>query len=188
MKAIRIHEHGDYDVLKIEELPDAQAGPGEVLVSIKAAGINHLDTWVRRGVPGHRFPLPITPGSDAAGVVKELGPDVPMHFTAFHPDWKMMDVPSTPTSTLIRSREIAMKNGVHYAYTGNVHDEAGESTYCHHCGEKLIGRDWYVLSTWNLDEHGACKKCGTTCAGVFESKAGTWGSRRQPVRLRDFAA
>jgi len=121
-------------------------------------------------------------------VVKELGPDVPMHFTAFHPDWKMLDVPSTPLATLTRSREIAINNGVRYAYTGNVHDENGESTYCHQCGEKLIGRDWYVLSTWNLDEHGACKKCGTSCAGVFEAQAGTWGSRRQPVRLRDFAA
>jgi pyruvate formate lyase activating enzyme len=121
-------------------------------------------------------------------VVNELGPDVPMHFTAFHPDWKMMDVPSTPFNTLTRAREIAMNNGVRYAYTGNVHDEKGESTYCHHCGEKLIGRDWYVLSTWNLDEHGACNKCGTPCAGVFEAQAGTWGSRRQPVRLRDFAA
>jgi pyruvate formate lyase activating enzyme len=121
-------------------------------------------------------------------VVKELGPDVPMHFTAFHPDWKMMDVPSTPFNTLTRAREIAMNNGVRYAYTGNVHDEKGESTYCHHCGKKLIGRDWYVLSTWNLDEHGACNKCGTPCAGVFEPQAGTWGSRRQPVRLRDFAA
>ena len=121
-------------------------------------------------------------------VVKELGPDVPMHFTAFHPDWKMLDVPSTPLATLTRSREIAINNGVRYAYTGNVHDAEGESTYCHHCGEKLIGRDWYVLSTWNLDEHGACKKCGTPCAGVFEARAGTWGSRRQPVRLRDYAA
>ena len=121
-------------------------------------------------------------------VVKELGPDVPMHFTAFHPDWKMLDVPPTPFDTLTKARSIALNNGVRYAYTGNVHDEKGESTYCHHCGEKLIGRDWYVLSTWNLDEHGACKKCGTACAGVFEAKPGTWGSRRQPVRLRDFAA
>jgi pyruvate formate lyase activating enzyme len=121
-------------------------------------------------------------------VLKELGPDVPMHFTAFHPDWKMLDVPPTPFGTLTRARNIALNNGVRYAYTGNVHDEKGESTYCHHCGEKLIGRDWYVLSTWNLDEHGACKKCGTACAGVFEAKPGTWGSRRQPVRLRDFAA
>lgn len=121
-------------------------------------------------------------------VVTELGPDVPMHFTAFHPDYKMMDVPSTPFNTLTRARDIAMKNGVRYAYTGNVHDEAGESTYCHSCGQKLIGRDWYVLSTWNLDEHGNCNKCGTSCAGVFEAKPGTWGAKRLPVRLRDFAA
>ena len=121
-------------------------------------------------------------------VVKELGPDVPMHFTAFHPDWKMLDVPPTPLASLTRAREIAINNGVRYAYTGNVHDAKGESTYCHQCGETLIGRDWYVLSTWNLDEHGACKHCGTPCAGVFEAQAGTWGSRRQPVRLSDFAA
>ena len=121
-------------------------------------------------------------------VVKELGPDVPMHFTAFHPDWKMMDVPPTPIGTLTQAREIAINNGVRYAYTGNVHDAKGESTYCHQCGETLIGRDWYVLSTWNLDEHGACKQCGTPCAGVFDARAGSWGSRRQPVRLRDYAA
>jgi pyruvate formate lyase activating enzyme len=121
-------------------------------------------------------------------VITELGPDVPMHFTAFHPDYKMMDVPSTPFNTLTMARDIAMKNGVRYAYTGNVHDEAGESTYCHSCGQKLIGRDWYVLSTWNLDENGNCNKCGTSCAGVFEAKPGTWGAQRLPVRLRDFAA
>ena len=78
-------------------------------------------------------------------VVEKLGPDVPMHFSAFHPDWKMLDIPPTPKETLVRAREIAIKNGVHYAYTGNVHNEAGDSTYCHQCGEKLIGRDWYVL-------------------------------------------
>jgi len=119
-------------------------------------------------------------------VVKELGPDVPMHFTAFHPDWKMMDKPPTPLSTLKRAREIAMGNGVRYAYTGNVHDEDGESTYCHNCGTKLIGRDWYVITEWNLDEHGACRKCGTPCAGVFEARPGDWGARRLPVRLKDF--
>ncbi|MCG6887343.1 MAG: AmmeMemoRadiSam system radical SAM enzyme [Proteobacteria bacterium] len=121
-------------------------------------------------------------------VVAELGPDVPIHFTAFHPDWKMQDVPPTPTATLTQARSIALKNGIHYAYTGNVHDEEGESTYCHHCGEKLIGRDWYVLSDWNLDAHGNCAKCGTPCAGVFEARPGTWGARRLPVRLQDFAA
>ncbi len=119
-------------------------------------------------------------------VVKELGPDVPMHFTAFHPDYKMLDVPPTPSSTLTRAREIALGNGVRYAYTGNVHDKAGESTYCHNCGETLIGRDWYILSDWNLDAEGKCTKCGTSCAGVFEAGHGTWGDRRQPVRLKDY--
>ena len=121
-------------------------------------------------------------------VVENLGPDVPMHFTAFHPDWKMRDIPPTPPSTLTRARNIALKNGVHYAYTGNVHDEAGESTYCHQCGATLIGRNWYDITAWNLDAEGKCKQCGTVCAGVFGAKQGTWGSKRLPVRLRDFAA
>jgi len=121
-------------------------------------------------------------------VVEHLGPDVPMHFSAFHPDWKMMDVPATPLSTLIRARDIAMKNGVRYAYTGNAHNEEGDSTYCHQCGTKLIGRDWYTLGTWNLTAEGKCAHCGTACAGVFQAKPGTWGARCQPVRLNDFAA
>lgn len=120
-------------------------------------------------------------------VVKELGPDVPMHFTAFHPDWKMQDVPSTPFETLARSRDIALKNGVRYAYTGNVHDAKGESTYCHECGVKLIGRDWYELSEWNLTDDGHCKSCGAQCAGVFDGPAGDWGAKRRPVRLSDYA-
>ena len=121
-------------------------------------------------------------------IVEHLGPDVPMHFSAFHPDWKMMDVPATPLSTLIRAREIAIKNGVRYAYTGNAHNEEGDSTYCHQCGTKLIGRDWYTLGTWNLTAEGKCVHCGTAYAGVFQAKPGTWGARCQPVRLKDFAA
>ncbi|MCB8943894.1 MAG: AmmeMemoRadiSam system radical SAM enzyme [Ardenticatenaceae bacterium] len=119
-------------------------------------------------------------------VVTALGPDVPMHFTAFHPDYKMMDIPATPAATLSRARAIAVKNGVHYAYTGNVHDAHGGSTYCHNCGQPVIGRDWYVLTGWGLDGNGRCQNCGTPCAGVFEAKPGTWGRRRQPVRLGDF--
>ncbi len=121
-------------------------------------------------------------------VVQALGPDVPMHFTAFHPDWKMMDKPSTPPETLQRARRIAMRNGVRYAYTGNVHDPEGNSTYCHHCGKLLIGRDWYELSGWHLTPEGRCRFCDTPCAGVFEARPGTWGSRRLPVRLKDYAA
>ena len=121
-------------------------------------------------------------------VVEHLGPDVPMHFTAFHPDYKMLDRPPTPPATLTRARRIAIENGVRYAYTGNVHDAAGGSTYCHACGATLIGRDWYVLSSWSLTRDGRCSSCATPCAGVFEARPGTWGARRLPVRLRSVAA
>ena len=119
-------------------------------------------------------------------IAGQLGPDVPLHFTAFHPDYKMMDTPATPPATLKRARRIALGNGLRYVYTGNVHDKEGGSTYCHGCGERLIGRDWYVLSEWNLTPEGACASCGTPCAGRFEGRPGTWGARRLPVRLRDF--
>ncbi|MDX1657052.1 MAG: AmmeMemoRadiSam system radical SAM enzyme, partial [Candidatus Competibacteraceae bacterium] len=103
------------------------------------------------------------------------------------PDWKMQDIPSTPPATLTRARQIALDNGVRYAYTGNVHDHKGGSTYCHHCGQLLIERDWYELSDWHLSDQGHCDNCGTPCAGVFEERPGRWGARRLPVRLRDFA-
>jgi pyruvate formate lyase activating enzyme len=119
-------------------------------------------------------------------IMDKLGPDVPLHFTAFHPDWKMMDKPATPPQKLSRAREIAIQSGLRYVYTGNVHDFAGESTYCHNCGEILIGRDWYQLSTWNISTDGAaarCKMCGTEVAGVFDGPPGEWGARRQPLRI-----
>ena len=121
-------------------------------------------------------------------IMEHLGPDVPLHFTAFHPDWKMRDIPPTPPATLTRARQIAMKNGVRYVYTGNVHDEDGGSTYCHRCGIKLIGRDWHRLTAWNLDDQAKCRQCGTVCAGVFEPTPGAWGARRLPVRLANFTA
>ena len=120
-------------------------------------------------------------------VVEHLGPDVPLHFSAFHPDFKMLDKPPTPASTLTMARRIAMKNGIRYAYTGNVHDEEGGSTYCHQCRRKVIGRDWYVMTEWHLTDDGLCMYCGTPCAGVFEAQPGNWGAKRLPVRLKDFA-
>ena len=117
-------------------------------------------------------------------VVENLGPDVPMHFTAFHPDWKMRDKPRTPPATLSMARRIAIRNGVRYAYTGNVHDRDGGSTYCHHCGKLLIARDWYELGEWHLTAGGSCAHCGTPCAGAFDSKPGTWGAKRLPIRIR----
>ena len=119
-------------------------------------------------------------------IVENLGLEVPLHFTAFHPDWKMRDKPAMPIATLKRSRAIAIKNGLRYVYTGNIHDFAGSSTYCHHCGELLIGRDWYDLSTWNLvieNCRAICKLCRTPVAGIFENRPGTWGSRRQAVQI-----
>ena len=119
-------------------------------------------------------------------VVDELGPDVPMHFTAFHPDFRMLDKPPTPPETLHRARRIARTNGVRYAYVGNVYDQDGSSTYCHQCGYTLIIRAGYEILGWGLDEAGKCQHCGTPLPGVFEQGPGTWGSRRLPVRLADF--
>jgi pyruvate formate lyase activating enzyme len=116
-------------------------------------------------------------------VVERLGPDVPMHFTAFHPDWKMTDRPPTPPSSLTRARAIALGNGVRFAYTGNVHDVAGQSTWCDGCGALLIERDWYELGTWNLTPDERCARCGTSIPGEFEAVPGSWGSRRLPVRI-----
>ncbi len=120
-------------------------------------------------------------------IVANLGPDVPVHFSAFHPDWKMMDVPPTPASTVIRACRIALKNGVLYAYTGNISDRSGGSTVCHACGATLIGRDGYLVTDWNLDE-GRCGSCGEACPGRFEDRPGAWGARRLPVRIEAFAA
>jgi len=120
-------------------------------------------------------------------VMENLGPDVPWHFTAFHPDYKMLDTPPTPARTLRRARAIAMQAGVRYAYTGNVYDEEGQSTYCHQCGSRVIGREGYVLTAWRLTPDSRCGVCGTPCAGVFEASHGRWGARRMPVHLASFA-
>jgi len=116
-------------------------------------------------------------------IMRELGPDVPLHFTAFHPDYKMMDIPPTPPATLTRARNLAMKNGLHFVYTGNVHDEAGGSTYCPKCRERLVGRDWYEITAWHLDARGRCRHCGTPCPGLFDARPGNWGARRMPVAI-----
>lgn len=124
----------------------------------------------------------------AAWVVEHLGLDVPWHFTAFHPDFKMLDRPRTPPATLRRARDIATRHGARYVYTGNVHDEDAESTYCHACGTRLVGRDWYNLTHWSLTDDGACPACGVTCAGVFDGPPGRWGPRRLPVRIARYAS
>jgi pyruvate formate lyase activating enzyme len=116
-------------------------------------------------------------------VAENLGNDVPWHFTAFHPDWRMRDVAPTPPEALIRGRAIALKNGVRYAYTGNIHDPAGQTTYCHQCHALLIGRDRYQITAWRLTDESACMNCGAACAGVIERSPDAWGSRRLPARV-----
>lgn len=113
--------------------------------------------------------------------VAHLGPEVPLHFTAFHPDFKLRDVPPTPAATLRRARRQAQAAGLRHVYTGNVHDPEGQSTYCAGCGRRLIEREWYSLGEWNLDGRGCCRFCGTRLAGHFDAQAGRWGGRRQPI-------
>ncbi len=114
-------------------------------------------------------------------VAQELGPEVPLHFSAFHPDWKMPDVPATPPATLTRARKIAMDAGVHYVYTGNVHNVEGDTTFCPSCHAKLIVRDWYEINDYRITADGHCPACNTQIAGHFEKFDHAFGSRRIPV-------
>jgi pyruvate formate lyase activating enzyme len=110
-----------------------------------------------------------------------LGPDVPLHFTAFHPDYKMLDVPRTQAATLSRARQIAVANGLNFVYTGNVHDAEGGTTRCPSCGSAMIVRDWYDIRTYRLDEGGRCLSCHAQLPGVFDGPMEHWGCRRLPV-------
>lgn len=120
-------------------------------------------------------------------IARDLGPDVPVHFTAFHPDYKLMDAPATPASTLRRAREIAMKNGLRFVYTGNIRDPAGQSTRCPGCGDVVIARDGYEIGAWRLhvdgEGRGSCAGCGTAIPGRFSARPGSWGARRQRLRI-----
>jgi pyruvate formate lyase activating enzyme len=115
--------------------------------------------------------------------VETLGCDVPLHFSAFHPDYKMTDLPATPLATLRRAREIALQAGLHHVYVGNVHDSEADSTWCPGCHRRLIERDWYELGEWRLTPQGNCEYCARPLAGVFEATPGNWGARRMPVAM-----
>ncbi|HEX2887670.1 AmmeMemoRadiSam system radical SAM enzyme [Vineibacter terrae] len=118
-------------------------------------------------------------------VMERLGPDVPLHFTAFHPDWKMLDTAPTPPTTLHMARRIARGIGLRHVYTGNIHDPEGQSTYCHGCGARIIGRDWHDLTAWHVTANGSCAFCQTRCPGVFETGHGTWGRRRRGLAVQE---
>jgi len=117
-------------------------------------------------------------------IFRELGADVPLHFSAFHPDYKMPEVPQTPLDTLVRARSIAIGEGLHYVYTGNIHNVEGDTTYCPECHLPVIVRDWYEINQYKLLENGVCPLCGATIAGRFDAKAGTFGRNRIPVSMK----
>ncbi|HEY5920870.1 MAG TPA: AmmeMemoRadiSam system radical SAM enzyme [Kofleriaceae bacterium] len=118
----------------------------------------------------------------AEWIARDLTVDVPVHFSAFHPDYKMMDIPGTPVATLRRARAIAMRAGLRYVYTGNVHDREGDTTSCPSCGTAVIERDWYEILGTKLDR-GNCAACGTAIAGRFGATVGSFGRRRMRVVL-----
>jgi pyruvate formate lyase activating enzyme len=147
--------------------------------------VHETDTWVELTtllIPGHN-------DSDTEvralvdWVLEHVGPDVPLHFTAFHPDFKMRLVPPTPTHALRRARTLARAAGLRYVYTGNVHDPEGGATVCPACGETQVDRDWYEISTYRLTDSGSCGHCGARVPGRFDGPVGTWGARRLPVHL-----
>ncbi len=143
--------------------------------------VHETDTWVEVTtllIPGHNDSESEV-GRMCEWFLRELGPDVPLHFTAFHPDFKMRDVPPTPSSTLTRARGQAKAAGVHHVYTGNVRDPEGQSTWCAECGALLVERDGYRIGRFQLDAEGSCLSCGTVLPGRFEDAPGTWGPKRR---------
>lgn len=114
---------------------------------------------------------------------EHLGADVPLHFTAFHPDFKLVDIVPTPKNTLVRAREHAMAAGLRYVYTGNVRDIAGQTTYCAGCRTPVIVRETYSVTRFTLDDEGCCRGCGRQLPGHFDPRPGSFGTRRIPVHL-----
>ncbi|MBA57411.1 MAG: AmmeMemoRadiSam system radical SAM enzyme [Pseudomonadales bacterium] len=135
-------------------------------------------------IPGHND-SPSELESLASWIRTNLGAEVPLHFSAFHPDYKMLDVPATPKATLVKAREIALAQGLQNVYTGNVHNREGDTTYCPGCGKPVIERDWYELTGWHLSAAGHCLHCGTAVAGRFDSEPGNWGRKRVGVRFSE---
>jgi pyruvate formate lyase activating enzyme len=162
------------------KLTAAHLGP--VLDTLKYI-VHETSTWLEITtllIPGHN-------DSDqeidalTTWVARELGPEIPLHFSAFHPDYRMTDVPPTPASTLTRARQIGLSKGLKHVYTGNVHDTDGGTTTCFSCGTKVIVRDWYRILNYQLDERGRCRACGAEIQGRFAARVGTFGARRIPV-------
>jgi len=133
-------------------------------------------------IPGHNDSDPELTAM-CRWIVQHLGSDVPLHFSAFHPDYKMPDVSATPLATLVRARNIALQAGLHFVYTGNVRHEAGDTTFCANCHSPLIVRDWYQIKHYRLNPEGQCSNCSTVLAGRFDAQCGNFGRQRIPVKL-----
>jgi len=116
-------------------------------------------------------------------LAENLGFEVPLHFSAFHPDFKMLNVPSTQLITLLRARDIALSYGLQHVYCGNVHHVDSDSTYCASCHQLLIERDWYQLAKYQLDDTGHCHYCSEKLAGVFHGPMQKFGRKRIPIRI-----
>ncbi len=147
--------------------------------------VRETSTWLEITtllIPGHND-SEAEIRAECAWIMDHLGADVPLHFSAFHPDYRMPDVPPTPAATLFRARQIALETGLHYVYTGNVHDAAGDTTYCPGCGAPLITRDWYEILGYHLTPDGRCPHCQHPIAGRFASQVGRFGRRRIPLRM-----
>ena len=117
------------------------------------------------------------------GILTEIGGDVSIHFTAFHPDFQMRDIPATPHEILQLAYETAMQAGLNYVYLGNMHDVTRQSTYCPKCQKPLIQRNWHQITDCNLDLN-RCHHCDTLIPGRFEMEAARWGRQRQPVTVK----
>ncbi|MBI4859563.1 MAG: AmmeMemoRadiSam system radical SAM enzyme [Candidatus Riflebacteria bacterium] len=124
-----------------------------------------------------------SPGEIAAStewIATTLGADVPVHFTAFHPDYRLLSRPPTPPATLAQARAIAMQKGLRYVFVGNVMDEDSQSTYCPGCGKVVIRRNWHEIRSCELDGN-RCRACGATIAGVFPGASAPAAPGRGPI-------
>jgi len=145
----------------------------------------HTDTWLELTtllIPGYNDSTDEI-ARLSRWILSALGPDVPLHFSAFHPDFKMLDVAPTPPATLRAARAAALDIGLHFVYTGNVHDPKGETTMCHVCGAALIERDWYAILAYRITKEGRCPACGTSVPGRFAGAVGDWGRRSLPIHI-----
>ncbi len=120
-------------------------------------------------------------------ILQAVGDQVPVHFTAFHPDFRMLEHGATDPQTLVAAYDIARSAGLRYVYVGNVHDVARQSTFCHQCGHLLIEREGYRLGSYTIDSDGRCQNCFTKIPGCFAAQPGDWGARRQPLRIEQYA-